>query len=114
MSSTSRASGLLKRNISAAAGVQASTAPAISPATVPCRGSVITRRIVTYISATAATPMSACGTSTAQLFIPKMRTDSPVTHNEAGGLSTVMKFDGSSAPKNHAFQLSEPAHAAAA
>ena len=105
---------MLKRNINAAAGVKASTAPAISPAAVPCRGSVITRRIVAYISATAATPISACGTSTAQLFMPKMRTDSPVTHSDAGGLSTVMKFDGSSAPKNHAFQLSDPAHAAAA
>ena len=29
-------------------------------------------------------------------------------HNDAGGLSTVMKLEESSEPKNHAFQLSVP------
>ncbi len=45
---------------------------------------------------------------------PKIRPDSPITHNEAGGLSTVMKFDESNEPKNHAFQLCVPAWTAAA
>ncbi len=67
-----------------------------------------------YSTATAATPISACGASTDQLFMPNRRTDSPVTHSEAGGLSTVMKFCASSEPKNHADQLCEPACAAAA
>ena len=44
---------------------------------------------------------------------PKIRTDSPITHSDAGVLSTVMKFDASDEPKNNAFQLSEPACAAA-
>src|SRR6476619_5061493 len=46
--------------------------------------------------------------------MPNSRTDSPVTHSEAGGLSTVMKFWASSDPKNHADQLCEPAWDAAA
>ena len=37
-----------------------------------------------------------------------------MSHSESGGLSTVMKLPGSSEPKNHAFQLSLPARAAAA
>ncbi len=42
-----------------------------------------------------------------------MRTESPMTHSEAGGLSTVMEFAASDEPKKSAFQLSEPACAAA-
>jgi hypothetical protein len=49
-----------------------------------------------------------------QLEKPNARADSPINHSESGGLSTVMKLPGSSAPKNHAFQLSLPAFAAAA
>jgi hypothetical protein len=37
-----------------------------------------------------------------------------MSHSDSGGLSTVMKLPGSSAPKNHAFQLSLAARAAAA
>ena len=114
ISNTSSASGLLNRNISAAAGVNASTAPAISPATVPCFGSLNVRRIVAYSRPTAATPIRACGASAAQLFTPKIRIDNPVTHSAAGGLSTVMKLAASSEPKNQARQLCEPACAAAA
>ncbi len=44
---------------------------------------------------------------------PKTRTDRPITHSEAGGLSTVMKLLASLEPKNSAFQLCEPACAAA-
>jgi hypothetical protein len=113
-SSTRKASGLLNRNISAAAGVAASTAPASSPATVPWRGSVTVRRTAANSTATAATPITACGPSTDQLFMPNSRTDSPVTHSAPGGLSTVMKSPASSAPKNHADQLCAPACAAAA
>ena len=44
---------------------------------------------------------------------PKMRTDRPMIHNEAGGLSTVIALAASDEPKNQAFQLCEPACAAA-
>ena len=36
-----------------------------------------------------------------------------MTHSDAGGLSTVMKFDESNEPKKNAFQLFEPACTAA-
>ena len=36
---------------------------------------------------------------------PKMRADSPMTQRDAGGLSTVMKFEESNDPKKKAFQL---------
>ena len=102
------------RKISTAAGVTASVAPASSPAAAPSRGSDTARRTVAYSAATVPTPISACGASTAHGFIPNSRTDSPVTHVAAGGLSTVTKFPASSDPKNHAFQLCAPAWAAAA
>jgi len=38
-------------------------------------------------------------------FTPKIRAEIPMIHSAAGGLSTVMKFDESNAPKNIAFQL---------
>jgi len=40
-------------------------------------------------------------------------TDSPITHREAGGLSTVIDPAPSDAPKNSADQLYDPAWAAA-
>jgi hypothetical protein len=49
-----------------------------------------------------------------KLLKPKIRPDSAITHSDAGGLSTVMKFDGSSDPKKNAFQLLVPAWTAAA
>ncbi len=49
-----------------------------------------------------------------QLLKPKTRPDSAITHSDAGGLSTVMKLDESSEPKNIAFQLFVPACTAAA
>ena len=57
---------------------------------------------------------SACGSSTLNDEKPKTRADRPISHSDSGGLSTVMKLPGSSEPKNHAFQLSLPAFAAAA
>src|SRR5439155_3173885 len=80
-SSVSSASGLLYRNISAAAGVTASAAPANSPAPGPAQ-----RRTAPYSRPTAATPSSACGTSIDQLENPNTRPDSAITHNEPGGL----------------------------
>ena len=44
---------------------------------------------------------------------PKTRADSPMTHSDAGGLSTVMKFAESNDPKKNAFQLLVPAWTAA-
>jgi len=48
-----------------------------------------------------------------QLLSPKTRTDRPVTHSAPGVLSTVIALAASEEPKNHAFQLSPPACAAA-
>src|SRR5919197_1834652 len=86
-SSTSSASGLLKRNISVATGVRASTAPASSPAAGPDQ-----RRTAAYSTPTAATPSSAWGTRMLQELSPNRRTDRSMIHSEAGGLSQVIGF----------------------
>jgi hypothetical protein len=57
--------------------------------------------------------MSACGTRIDQALRPKIRTARPITHREAGGLSTVIEPAASEAPKRNAFQLSDPACTAA-
>ena len=44
---------------------------------------------------------------------PKSRAEISITQSDAGGLSTVMKFDESNEPKKNAFQLCEPAWTAA-
>jgi len=44
---------------------------------------------------------------------PNNLAESSITHREAGGLSTVMKFDASDDPKKNAFQLLVPACTAA-
>ncbi len=49
-----------------------------------------------------------------KLSKPKTRPDRAITHSDAGGLSTVMKFDESSEPNRNAFQLLVPACTAAA
>ncbi len=108
-SSTINASGLLNRNIKAATGVSASTAPAIRPATGPLH-----RRTVEYSSATEPTPINACGTSMVNELKPNSLPDRPITHIAAGGLSTVMALPGSSDPNSHAFQSCVPAWTAAA
>ena len=100
---------MLKRNISAATGVRASTSPDRSAAGLPNQ-----RRTAAYRSATEATPSSACGTSMLKLENPNSRPESSITQSDAGGLSTVMKFDGSSEPNRNAFQLCVPALTAAA
>ena len=109
ISSTITASGLLNRNINAATGVNASTAPASNPVRGP-----LMRATAPYSSATAATAINACGISMLALLKPKICPDSPITHCETGGLSTVMKLCGSSEPNNNASQFVEPACAAAA
>jgi hypothetical protein len=105
---TSSASGLLKRNISAAAGVRARIAPASSPAACP-----EVRRTEVYKTPTVATPSRACGTRTLHELSPKIRTDRAISQSEAGGLSTVMALPASREPKRKAFQLWEPACTAA-
>ena len=107
-SSTSSASGLLNRNISAATGVSARASPATSPAAGPNQ-----RRTAAYSTPTQATPSRACGTSMLQELTPKIRPDSSITHSEAGVLSTVMKLAESNEPKKNAFQLLVPACTAA-
>ena len=44
---------------------------------------------------------------------PKRRAESSITQSDAGGLSTVMRFPGSSEPKKNTFQLAVPACTAA-
>ncbi len=106
--STSSASGSSKRNIRAATGVTATTRPARSPAPGEAH-----RRTAAYSTATVAMPSRACGTRRLQLLKPKIRANSSITHNDAGGLSTVMKLEASKEPKNIAFQLLVPACTAA-
>ncbi len=107
-SSVSSASGLLNRNIRAATGVTASTAPASRPAAPPNH-----RRTVAYSSPTAATPSSACGTRMLHALTPNRRAEISITHSAAGGLSTVIEPAASDAPKKAAFQLFVPACTAA-
>src|ERR1700687_4447290 len=109
INSTITASGLLKRNINAATGVNASTVPASNPV----RGPLI-RATAPYSSATAATAINACGISMLALLSPNICPDNAITHCETGGLSTVMKLCGSSEPNNNASKFVEPACAAAA
>jgi hypothetical protein len=84
-------------------------APASSAAAGPEK-----RFTVAYTWATARTPSTARGTSMLQLEKPKMRPEISMIHSEAGGLSTVMKFDESIDPNSIAFQLLVPAWTAAA
>ena len=115
-SSTSSASGLLNRNISAATGVVAGTSPASSPqaaATCGPASAASDRRTAACSTPTAATPISACGTRMLQEFTPNTRADSAIGHSAPGVLSTVIAPAASEAPKKNAFQLTEPACAAA-
>ncbi len=57
--------------------------------------------------------MRACGTRMLQALSPNSRTDAAITHTEAGVLSTVIELAESDEPKKNAFQLTEPACAAA-
>ena len=105
----SRASGLSNRNISTAAGVSASTAPASSPAAGPAH-----RRTAPYSRPTEATPINACGTSKLHDENPKSRAEAVITHIAAGGLSTVIALPESSEPNSHALSERVPACTAAA
>ena len=105
----SSASGLSNRNISTAAGVRASAAPATSPATGPAH-----RRTAPYSSATEPTPINACGTSRLHEENPKSLAEAVITHSAAGGLSTVIALPESSEPKSHAVSDCVPAWTAAA
>ena len=99
----------MKRNISAATGVTASTAPASSPAPAPNQ-----RLTAAASSADRQHALEHLGHQHAALEKPNSRPESAITHSEAGGLSTVMKFDESIEPKKNAFQLLVPAWTAAA
>ena len=95
--------------MSVATGVSASTAPAINPAPGP-----LLRLTVKYSTATAATPIKACGSNMVNALNPNSLPDNAITHMAAGGLSTVMAFPASSEPNSQAFQSWVPACAAAA
>jgi hypothetical protein len=108
MSRTKRASGLLKRNMSTATGVRASTAPARRPA-----AAVLQRFTVAWTTPTVATPMRTSGRRIEKELNPKIRTDSAITQREAGGLSTVIELPASELPKRKAFHDWLPAWTAA-
>ena len=105
ISSTSIASGLLKRNISTATGVSASATPESSPA----HADPVVRRTVATSSHTASTPSIACGTRIDHDDRPKTFTDSAIGHSDRGVLSTVIEFAASEEPKKKAFHDSDPA-----
>ena len=89
----SSASGLLWREIATVIGVSASTRPPANPAARPNR-----RRTRSYTSQTVATPISACGTSSAHELKPNARAESAWTQRASGGLSTVMTPAASNEP----------------
>ena len=72
------------------------------------------RRTDAYVTPTVATPSSAWGARMLHELSPKTRTESAISHSEAGGLSTVIALPASSEPKKNAFQDCEPACTAAA
>ncbi|SHT68652.1 Uncharacterised protein [Mycobacteroides abscessus subsp. abscessus] len=72
------------------------------------------RRTVHHSKATAATPMTACGTSIDHGLKPNSRTLSSISHRNSGGLSTVMELAASDEPKTNAFHDTDPACTAAA
>ena len=57
--------------------------------------------------------MSTSGMRMLKELRPRARTDSAITHSDAGGLSTVIEFAASEDPKKKAFQLALPAWTAA-
>ena len=111
----------MNRNINVAVGVSANTTAPTKPAqcarsdarNIPvARSNPRLRRTPAYTNHPAATPINASGTRTDHELSPNSRTDNPITHNAAGGLSTVIQFPASSDPKNHAFHDTDPACAA--
>ncbi len=81
-SSTSSASGLLKRLISTVTGVSAS----ISAASTAARGPSV-RRTASWSTTTEATPQSASGSSIAKLEKPKTLAESAIIQIDSGVLS---------------------------
>ena len=100
---------MLNLNISAATGVNVTSAPAMRPAAGPNQ-----RLTLAYTSATVATPISASGTSIEAEENPKIRPDRPMIHIAPGGLSTVIALPESREANSQAFQLSVPDLTAAA
>ena len=88
ISSASSASGLLKRNISAATGVTREHRARDQAR----RRALKRRRTAAYSTPTVATPISTSGTRICQEPSPKSRTDRAIGQSAAGGLSTVMEF----------------------
>ena len=76
---------MLWRAIATVIGVSANASPATAPANRPN-----IRRVMSYTSPTAATPISASGTRMLSELKPNTRTDSACTQNASGGLSTVI------------------------
>ncbi len=81
-------------------GVVASASPATKPAARPKR-----RRTRSQTSATAATPMSACGTRMLSELKPNTFANAACTQRASGGLSTVMTPAASKEPKMKLCQL---------
>ena len=114
---TSSASGLLNRNISAATGETANSAPAPNAAAFSIPVPTWERKpiLVEWTMSRTLTPARrTCGRSIENEENPKTRALSAMSHSAAGGLSTVIAFAESSEPKRKASQFSVPAWTAAA
>ena len=84
---------MLNRNMSAATGVSAATAPATSAAAGENQ-----RLTAAYRMPTIATPSRACGARIDHELTPKMRAEIAIGQIDSGVLSIVMKFDESVDP----------------
>src|SRR5664280_2420231 len=71
------------------------------------------RRTDAYSTAADATPSRAWGSRMLHEESPKIRTDSAISHNEPGALSTVIELAESREPDKKAFHETEPACTAA-
>jgi hypothetical protein len=114
---TSRASGLLNRNISATNGDTATIPPAPSAAAFSRPDPTWDRRLSRTewtMSSTLTPARRTWGRSIENDENPKTRALRAISHRAAGGLSTVIAFAESRDPKRNASQFSEPACTAAA
>ena len=85
------------RAVTTAAGSTASAAPAATPAQRPA-----IERATHMTAATAATPPSAAGSSSAHVWKPKSRVESTCSHSPGAGLSIATRRPGSNAPARNA------------
>ena len=84
---------MLPRSSRITIGLLIMTTAATRPAPAPA-----TRRTVRYSTSTVSTPSATCGSTSAQMWKPKMRSESACTQSAPGNLSTDTVAHGSAAP----------------